>query len=217
MYELDHIFICTEPGAPEAGALREFGLSEGPESDHEGQGTRSRSFLFGNAAMDLLWVEDERAAKHPRTTPTRLFDRWNSRKSHCPFGIGIRPKEGESPKAPFPGWAYVPRYLNEGERMVAAQNSDLIKEPLALYLPFATPPERCDSAFEEHAAGFSAITRIHLVLPEYRPESTVMKALAGIGGISLSSGDDYRLEMGFDGEITGKRHAFDTLPLTFFW
>jgi hypothetical protein len=35
--ELDHLFVCTAPGAPEAEKLVQFGLHEGPPNRHPGQ------------------------------------------------------------------------------------------------------------------------------------------------------------------------------------
>ena len=57
--ELDHLFVCTVPGAPEAEELVRFGLREGPSNQHLGQGTANRRFDFANAMIELLWVRDE--------------------------------------------------------------------------------------------------------------------------------------------------------------
>ena len=47
--ELDHLFVCTAPGAPEAEELIRFGLREGPPNQHPGQGTACHRFSFANA------------------------------------------------------------------------------------------------------------------------------------------------------------------------
>lgn len=54
--ELDHLFVCTNPGAPEAEKLVRFGLHEGPPNQHPGQGTANCRFVFANAMIELLWV-----------------------------------------------------------------------------------------------------------------------------------------------------------------
>jgi len=61
--ELDHLFVCTTPGAPEAERLVQFGLHEGPPNQHAGQGTANRRFAFANAMIELFWVSDERGSK----------------------------------------------------------------------------------------------------------------------------------------------------------
>lgn len=48
---LDHIFICVQPGASEAEALIDFGLTEGSPNRHQGQGTANRRFFFRNAFL----------------------------------------------------------------------------------------------------------------------------------------------------------------------
>jgi len=40
LIELDHLFICTAPEAPEAEKFVEFGLLEGPPNQHAGQKVR---------------------------------------------------------------------------------------------------------------------------------------------------------------------------------
>jgi hypothetical protein len=58
--ELDHLFVCTARGAPEAEGLVQLGFHEGPPNQHSGQGTACRRFSFANAMIELLWVSDER-------------------------------------------------------------------------------------------------------------------------------------------------------------
>lgn len=60
--EFDHMFVCTEVGAPEADRLVAFGLTEGTPNAHPGQGTANRRFLR-NVYLELLRVRDEREAR----------------------------------------------------------------------------------------------------------------------------------------------------------
>jgi hypothetical protein len=55
--EFDHMFICTQLGAPEADRLVAFGLSEGTPNSHPGQGTACRRFFFRNAMLELAKSE----------------------------------------------------------------------------------------------------------------------------------------------------------------
>src|SRR5260221_1639892 len=77
--ELDHIFICTSVGAPEAARLAALGLTEGGGNSHTGQGTANRRFFFHNAYLELLWVHDAAEAKSEPSRRTRLWDRWSGR------------------------------------------------------------------------------------------------------------------------------------------
>lgn len=58
--ELDHIFVCVKPNAPEAIALNNFGLHEGRRRTHQGQGTVNVCFFFQNAYLELLQIEFDR-------------------------------------------------------------------------------------------------------------------------------------------------------------
>jgi hypothetical protein len=51
---LDHLFVCTAPGAPEAEKLVQVGFHEGPQNQHPGQGTACRRFSFANARIELF-------------------------------------------------------------------------------------------------------------------------------------------------------------------
>ena len=70
--ELDHVFVCVAPDAPEADLLVAFGLLEGTPNTHPGQGTANRRFYFRNAMLELVWVRDEDEAQSPLIAPTRL-------------------------------------------------------------------------------------------------------------------------------------------------
>lgn len=56
--ELDHLFVCTAAGAPEAEEFLRCNLREAPANQHSGQGTANRRFSFANAMIELLWVSD---------------------------------------------------------------------------------------------------------------------------------------------------------------
>lgn len=54
--QLDHFFILTSPGAPEADALVQLGLIEGTSNAHPGQGTANRRFFFANTTIEFLYI-----------------------------------------------------------------------------------------------------------------------------------------------------------------
>src|SRR5258707_15698256 len=84
--ELDHVFVCTAPGAPEAEEFVRFGLREGPPNRHPGQGTANRRFAFANAMIELLWVDEAEEAQSECSRRTQLWERWSGRESRAsPF------------------------------------------------------------------------------------------------------------------------------------
>jgi len=82
---VDHIFICTAPGAPAAARLIDLGLQEG---------SSNRRFFFRNAMLELIWVENPAEAQSEPARPLRLWERWSGDRA--------------SPVPPFPTWEYRP-------------------------------------------------------------------------------------------------------------
>jgi len=134
-FELDHLFVCTAPGASEAEKLAEFGLHEGPPNRHPGQGTANRRFAFANAMIELLWVSDAHEAQSERARRTLLWERWSGREAEAsPFGICLRPADSSSTEPPFPAWQYRPTYLPDPLLMYIGDAG--IEEPMWVYLDF---------------------------------------------------------------------------------
>jgi hypothetical protein len=215
---IDHAFLCTSPGGPAAETLRAFGLTEGSPNRHPGQGTACRRFFFQNAMLELLWMDDAVEARSTATRDTRLWDRFHDPGTVCPFGIILRPAPDTHPQCPFPAWLYRPPAMPELALHVAGGTG--MDEPMWCYLaggrpPAQAPPERRQPL--QHAAGFRELTGLRLVSPALAEGSTTL-AMARLGIISWQPGDDYGLELEFDGGAHGERADFrPSLPLTFRW
>ena len=158
--ELDHLFVCTAPGAPEAEQLIQFGLHEGPSNQHPGQGTANRRFAFLNAMIELVWVSDIREAQNQDTKGTLLWERWSGRNDlACPFGICVRPVDSQDTGPPFPSREYRPAYLPDPLVMHIGEAG--IEEPMWVYLSFMRRAHR-ERWFVEHPVGIRAITGLTL-------------------------------------------------------
>ncbi|MEO0349771.1 MAG: hypothetical protein AAF282_06945 [Cyanobacteria bacterium P01_A01_bin.15] len=79
-FELDHVFILTDVGAPGADKLVEFGLIQGPPTVHQGQPT------VLNTILELLWVAD--AEKSMASEPHRQSMDF---RPHLPFRLRWQP------------------------------------------------------------------------------------------------------------------------------
>lgn len=154
--ELDHLFVCTKPGAPEAEELVQFGLREGPPNRHPGQGTANRRFAFANAMIELLWVCDPSEAQSEGSRPTLLWERWSGRAGGaCPFGICLRPADPRQTDSSFPGCHYRPAYLPDPLFMRLGEAG--VEEPMWVYLDFMRRVDR-EKHFVEHPIGIREIT-----------------------------------------------------------
>jgi Glyoxalase-like domain len=72
---IDHIFIFTEDHGKVADKLVEFGLTEGSNRVHAGQGTTNRKFYFENFFLEILWVHNQTEIESELTKPTGLWQR----------------------------------------------------------------------------------------------------------------------------------------------
>jgi hypothetical protein len=221
-FEFDHLFICTDIGAPEADRLVSLGLVEGTSNTHPGQGTTNRRFFFRNAMLEFLWVCDPEEAKSELISPTHLWERWANRQSGaCPFGVCLRSTTNDSDSMAFPSWAYRPPYLPEPLSIAVGTNSDVLTEPMLFQTPFGKRPDRFSPEKAqplEHPIGWQEITRVELVTPAADRPSPAWQAAIDTDRVKLRAGGEYCVELGFDGEVQGDRVDFRPgLPLVVSW
>ena len=217
-FEMDHLFVCTERGAPEGDLLVEFGLHEGTPNRHEGQGTANRRFAFLHSMIELLWVEDAVEAQSERTRRTRLWDRWVNRASgSCPFGICVRPIDDstQNPRlhdVPFPAWAYRPAYLPDPLALHIGEAG--VEEPMWGYLGFMQRAGR-EKDFVEHPIGIRDITGLTLTT-RHPLESATAQIMLANGILAARVGQEYLLGVEFDGGRQARMRDFRPhLPMVF--
>src|SRR5579872_1644075 len=179
--ELDHLFVCAAPGAPEAEELIRFGLREGPPNQHPGQGTACRRFFFSSAMIELFWVGDAEEAQSEGARKTLLWERWSGREAAAssfgtsPFGICLRPADSENTACPFPAWEYRPAYLPDPLRMHVGDAG--VEEPMWVYMGFVRRSQR-GQWFVEHPVGIRAITGLTLTTPTPLHSAASQKIIA---------------------------------------
>lgn len=223
--ELDHIFVCTGVGAPEAVRLVAFGLVEGTSNPHPGQGTTNRRFFFHNAYLELLWVRDEREARSPPIAPTRLWERWRHRSTgYSPFGLCVRPSPPHARvegALPFRTWEYRPPYLPPGSCIDVATGTSA-SEPLLFAVPYAGRPDTFPDDLRQplvHPSGVVEISALRVTLPAGgEPMSGAVRELHREGVVSFDTGDEHLAEIELDHGARGQSADFrPSLPLRFRW
>ena len=219
--ELDHLFIWTFHGAPEAERLIAFGLTEGAPNHHSGQGTANRRFFFQNAMLELLWIENAAEAQSEGIGRVQLWERWLARGNRAsPFGIGLRPTDPKRADAPFPAWEYRPPYLPDPLVIHIGADTPL-SEPIWFYLAFARRPDSGPVEKRpplDHPIGFREMTGVRLTRPAAQPLSAVGEADMRAGVISILPGKEHLIEVIFDGHRKGRHADFrPDLPLIFRW
>ncbi len=162
MPALDHVYVFCRPGAPEAARLEAIGLRVGRSRRHLGQGTANRCYFFGNAMLELIWVEDERAVRSDLVRPLGLWERSRWRETGAsPFGFCLRLRPGVL--LPVPSFEYAPPYLPAGMVLHVPREQDL-QQPLvfAMRAPWSPPPT-------EHPLGDARVTRCISTQPVLPP------------------------------------------------
>ena len=202
MHALDHLFVFCDQGAPEQELLAEIGLRVGVRREHVGQGTANACFGFANAYLELLWLQDEAAARDPMVKPLGLQERARWRHTNAsPFGICVRPEPpGQEP--PFVSWDYQPAYLPKDLPIRMACNSGVIGEPLvfAVDRPFQPLPVA-------HALASARLVRAVVTVVDLAPMSLLRDVV--VPGLSIRSGDAPLMELTFE---PARGHRLDLRP-----
>jgi hypothetical protein len=222
--QLDHVFLCTDPGAPEAESLIRFGLVEGAPNRHPGQGTANRRFFFQNAFLELLWVEDPAESQSDAVRRTGLWDRWSNRAlGASPFGVCLRPADSPLGQPPFPAWEYRPPYLPGPLAIHMATDSPSSTRPLLFFIAFGQPPTAHEPARRQplaHPAGLRALTELVIASTDRDgAESAQSRAVEQqCPQVRFVYGNQHLVELGFDGRTQGRTADFrPELPLRFHW
>jgi hypothetical protein len=182
-----HLFVFTQPGAPEVDLLARGGFREGPPNAHPGQGTANRRVFFANGMLEFIRVQDREEALSAVTRPTRLDERSRYRQTGwSPFGICLVSADGRlGDPPPFAGWSYRPGYLPAPLGLWMASNEAFPWEPAIFQLigaSSAAPGAR-------HPNGAGEIHRVRLQLAAGgQGASEARHALGAVPGIELGAG-----------------------------
>jgi len=208
MIGLHHFFILTARGAPQADLLSDIGMIEGAGNHHPGQGTANRRFFFSNTVLELLYIRDATEATTGRGRRLRIADRATDNNA-SPFGLIVTATD-----VPFHGWQYCPEYFPADQCFHVGDNSDLLTEPLCIWMPRNLPllnthpqPENSDLA----------LTELRISVPVVRPSSP-LQAIADCQAISLRPNSPHQLELVFNEEEQGcLKDMTPDLPLVVRW
>jgi hypothetical protein len=209
---LDHFFVHSRPGAPEADILVALGLVEGTPNVHPGQGTANRRFFFSNSMLELIYIRDEDEAAGGAAKDLKMVERWRSAGA-SPFGLVFRPGSPADP-LPFPGWPYAADYLPGGTHFHIGENSGRLEEPLCIVMPHGF---RSTARQTDPRPPFTTVTSIRIGMPATQP-SAVLAAINGIAPLSIALGHPHLMELEFDAGAAGQeRDIRPTLPLIVRW
>jgi len=225
--EIDHVFLATRPGAPEAAALRAAGFRI-PEhvTHHTGGGTSSVSILFENAYLELLYADstvgDSASTPAERAHWRRVLG-WRE-SGASPFGIGLRRLAGGPDSLPFPTERMAPQpWMPPGTEMhLVTTPADSVAPgvfvvPRGMALTGWIDRVRRDTAHAsllQHPLGVHRVTAVRVVVtrPDGLPPN--VRLLRDAGVFQVEQGSSPLVELTFDGARRGGTRDFrPALPL----
>ncbi len=217
-YEIDHLFVLSRPGAPEADELLAAGFREGAPNVHAGQGTACRRFFFSNAMLEFLHVTELEVLEHGAAARTGLGLRWaNAGGAASPFGICLRPAADKQLPAPFPSWTYGPAYLPDGTPSYQiSSRCALVAEPFAFYMPRGASPSQAAPGppqVLQPAGGAQVLTSVSLESPGGVPDLRQ----PGIAQLQIRQSNRHHLHVTFDSGRQGASLRLESLRLSLEW
>lgn len=210
--ELDHFFILTGPGAPEADLLVEMGLVEGTPNTHPGQGTANRRFFFKDAGLELIFLANEEEARSGAGRGMQIFDRFGM-PGASPFGIILRATD-EAAAGAFPGWQYQPDYFEQGSHFLVGDNSALLTEPSCILMPKNLPVSSGQKLSPEP---FASVSEIRIGVPA-TDSSAALQVASAVERVTVLPGRPHLMELIFGaGQIGEQCDLRPDLPLIVRW
>ena len=214
--QFDHVWIMVSPNAPERAALERAGFQIAKDvNHHEGQGTASITVEFQNAYLELMWPDStvplapglERAAEKFRQRMLWRTSGW------CPIGVGFRRTTPSNDGLPFPTWSWTAEWMPKGSSMEMLTPRDDTRSPALFIEPLAltdTAEQAARASLYHHPIGSHRITAIRLISPKtYQPIAS-LKYLQAQHLLSIKQGDEWLLELTFDGG--GRNKSKDLRP-----
>lgn len=203
-WRIDHVFVFSEPGAPEAAALNSYGFLPAARREHPGQGTANICYHFADAYLEFLFATDDAALRSLKVAPTRLGDRARWRETGIsPFGICLRADW----LPPVPTRSYHAPFLPEGSTIPIALDGPDSRAPM---LFFATLPPVVHAPVHTQR-----VTRVVIQSPGISAWWDAIAAAAPM--LVLEESQAHAMTIQLDGGSSGRSVEVGTLPLTVRW
>lgn len=209
--ELDHIFILTDKPKEAGDLLVSMGLEESFSRDHKGQGTSNRRFAFSNGMLEILYVRDSEESNNGPAKNLRFPERIQTKNS-SPFGIVLTRTNDSKLAVPFSGWKYQPDYFESPNAFHVGDNSEILEEPLCIYVPFVGPVHRI-----EEIGTFKSISNVQVTVP-LRKMSDTLLALQTADRLDIKLGSEHMVMLTLDnGRSELSKDLRPVLPLIINW
>jgi len=205
---LDHVFILVSPSAPEADALLEIGLREGPSNEHPGQGTSNRRFFMANTTLELLFINNIAEAMNGAGKKLQFVERAIDAEA-SPFGLVTRCTQPDVLPA-FSHWRYQPDYFPSPMSFLVGKNSTNFGEPLCICMPPELPLS--DNKPTPNNPEWR-LSKVEINIPASTP-SQVLRAFTCNETVRIQHNKDHHMNLVFNDANTGSKHFFPDMNLS---
>ncbi len=209
---IDHIFLFTDDNGTIADDLVTFGLTEGSNRVHVGQGTTNRKFYFDNFFLEILWVHNETELKSEQTHPTGLWQRAAFQTNRfSPFGLCLVNSD-DTDTLFEKAFHYQPDYFPNGMKIDILKNDNQPDLPWTFRLPFKGQKKN-ENEPTRHTNGISVLTQ---AIFEYQSstEPTFLDHFRNEDTIQFKASSRNWLNLIFDNGRQGQTQDFEKLKLT---
>ncbi len=209
---IHHIFIFSEEHGQVADELVSFGLTEGSNRAHIGQGTSNRKFYFDNFYLEILWVHDQSEIKSELIKSTGLHDRSNFKvNDFSPYGLCVVNDESTN-KLFENSYKYQPQYFPDGITIEVLKNENEPSLPWMFRLPFKgqVKNENEPTVHKTQMKELSAATFLY----KGDVDSDFSENFKREKNVKFLKSNEYHLILTFDNHQQGKRRTFERLKLT---
>jgi hypothetical protein len=208
---IDHIFIFSNNKGQEADELVQFGLTEGSNQIHQGQGTRNRKFYFENFFLEIVWVYNLEEIRSASTAPTKLWERADHQNNgYSPFGLCLI--DAPDTEELFEGCLkYKPDYVPPGMSFDIITNENYPFLPWACRLP--STARYTANEPRDHPVGVKRLTGIQVGIQKKDFQSRFTQLITSASNIIFYPADNHCLTLEFDNKTQKSTRKFVDLPL----
>ena len=212
--EVDHIIIFSDNRGNEAEELVKFGLIEGSNRIHPGQGTRNRKFYFENFFLEIVWVHDKKEIMSVLTAPTRLWERADHRKNGCSPPLGcVWPIPGIMMVCSKDAFSIARAICPRESRSISSLTSSNPACPGPVASEPNEPNEEKPEEPTDHEVGIRRLTKIIYEIPLKSFHNRFTDLPSRKSKIVFENAEHYGLTLEFDHCKTGLSRQFSTVPL----
>lgn len=210
--DIDHIFIFTDDKGKIADKLVEFGLVEGSNRVHVGQGTTNRKFYFDNFFLEILWVHNENEIKSDLVKPIGLWQRAEHKSNgFSPFGLCIVNND-DTNELFANSFKYQPDYFPNGMTIEILKNENQPQLPWTFRLPFKGQKKN-ETEPKNHKNGIKRLTKVNFNYNDSQVDK-YLDYFKAESNIEFTTSNDNGIILTFDNNRQREKRTFEDLNLT---